>query len=87
MKKAYTQLYELNRDIITGYKIRCNNHLELLECLKIVNQAIQKAGKLRGTVLMNTFEPLNKGHLRNNINSAVVSFVERLSSSWRFKIY
>ena len=48
MKKAYLQLYELNRDIITGYKIRCNNHLELLECLKIVNQAIQKAGRLRG---------------------------------------
>ena len=42
------QLYELNRDIITGYTIRCNNHTELLECLKIVNQAIQKAGKLRG---------------------------------------
>ena len=44
------QLYELNRDIITGYTIRCNNHTELLECLKIVNQAIQKAGKLRGMV-------------------------------------
>ena len=50
MKKAYMQLYELNRDIITGYTIRCNNHTELLECLKIVNQAIQKAGKLRGMV-------------------------------------
>ena len=42
------QLYELNKDIVTGYKIRSNNHMELLECLKIVNQAIQKAGKLRG---------------------------------------
>ena len=50
MKKAYMQLYELNKDIVTGYKIRCNNHMELLECLKIVNQAIQKAGKLRGVV-------------------------------------
>ena len=48
MKKAYMQLYELNKDIVTGYKIRSNNHMELLECLKIVNQAIQKAGKLRG---------------------------------------
>lgn len=42
------QLYDLNKDIVTGYKIRSNNHMELLECLKIVNQAIQKAGKLRG---------------------------------------
>ena len=48
MKKAYQQLYELNKDLITGYKIRCNNHLELLDSLRIVNQAIQKAGRLRG---------------------------------------
>jgi len=27
----------------------------------------------------------DKGHFGNNINSAVMSFVERLSSSWRLK--
>ena len=48
MKKAYTQLYELNRDLMLGYTIRSNNHMELLDCLRIVNQAIQKTGKLRG---------------------------------------
>jgi Bardet-Biedl syndrome 2 protein len=47
MKKAYTQLYELNRDLMVGYTIRSNNHVELLECLRIVNQAIQKTGRLR----------------------------------------
>lgn len=47
MRKGFMQLYELNRDIIMGYRIRSNNHLELLECLRIVNQAIQKAGRLR----------------------------------------
>ena len=36
---------------------------------------------------VNTVEPLNKGHFGNNIISAVVSFVERLSSSRRFKMY
>lgn len=50
MRKGYMELYDLNRDLINGYKIRCNNHTELLSCLKIVNQAIQKAGKLRGTL-------------------------------------
>ena len=49
MKKAYIQLHDLNSDLITGYKIRSNNHMELLDCLKIVNQAIQKAANLRGT--------------------------------------
>lgn len=48
MKKSYGQLYDLNRDLIAGYKIRCSNHMELLDYLKVVNQAIQKAGRLRG---------------------------------------
>ncbi|XP_048461695.1 Bardet-Biedl syndrome 2 protein homolog isoform X2 [Rhincodon typus] len=47
MKKGYTELYDLNRDLINGYKIRCNNHTELLSCLRAVNQAIQRAGRLR----------------------------------------
>ena len=47
MKKWYSQLYDLNRDLISGYKIRCNNHQELMDTLKHVNQIIQKAGRLR----------------------------------------
>lgn len=47
MKKAYMELYDLNRDLINGYKVRSTNHEELLACLKQVNQIIQKAGKLR----------------------------------------
>ena len=34
-----------------------------------------------------TVEPPNKGHFGDNINSDVVSFVERLSSLRRFKMY
>ncbi|XP_056382250.1 Bardet-Biedl syndrome 2 protein isoform X2 [Hyla sarda] len=47
MKKRYTELYDLNKDLINRYKIRCNNHTELLNNLKCVNQAIQRAGRLR----------------------------------------
>ncbi|XP_059569639.1 Bardet-Biedl syndrome 2 protein isoform X4 [Alligator mississippiensis] len=47
MKKRYVELYDLNRDLINGYKIRCTNHTELLNNLKAVNQAIQRAGRLR----------------------------------------
>ena len=32
-------------------------------------------------------KPLNKGHFGDNINSAVLSFMERVSSSRRFSIY
>ena len=48
MRKGYMELYDLNRDLINGYMIRCNNHTELLNHLKQVNQYIQKAGRLRG---------------------------------------
>ncbi|XP_074769683.1 BBSome complex member BBS2 isoform X2 [Athene noctua] len=47
MKTRYIELYDLNRDLINQYKIRCNNHTELLNNLKAVNQAIQRAGQLR----------------------------------------
>ncbi|MBN3311028.1 BBSome complex member BBS2 [Amia ocellicauda] len=47
MKKRYIDLYDLNRDLINEYKIRSNNHNALLNCLKSVNQAIQRAGRLR----------------------------------------
>ena len=50
MRRGYMELYDLNRDLVNGYKIRCNNHTELLSCLKIVNQVIQRAGNLRGNV-------------------------------------
>lgn len=48
MKKGYTELYNMNRDLINGYKIRCGNHQELLAALKQVNLVIQKAGRMRG---------------------------------------
>uniref|UniRef100_A0A8C7ZDX1 Bardet-Biedl syndrome 2 protein homolog n=1 Tax=Oryzias sinensis TaxID=183150 RepID=A0A8C7ZDX1_9TELE len=47
MKKRHRQLYDLNRDLINEYKIRSNNHNALVACLKSVNQAIQRAGRLR----------------------------------------
>uniref|UniRef100_A0A8C1IFL9 BBSome complex member BBS2 n=2 Tax=Cyprinus carpio TaxID=7962 RepID=A0A8C1IFL9_CYPCA len=46
-KKRYIELYDLNRDLINEYKIRSNNHNALLARLKSVNQAIQRAGRLR----------------------------------------
>lgn len=51
MKKRYRELYDLNRDLINEYKIRSNNHNALLACLKSVNQAIQRAGRLRGRLM------------------------------------
>jgi len=55
MKRSYVELFDLNRDLVNGYKIRCNNHEELIRCLKVVNQTIQRAGNLRGEILKTGF--------------------------------
>lgn len=47
MRQGYQELFNLNRDLLNGYRIRSNNHQELLNCLKKVNQTIQRAGQLR----------------------------------------
>ena len=47
MRQGYLQLYNLNYDLIDGYHMRSNNHQKLLDCLKQVNQVIQRAGQLR----------------------------------------
>ncbi len=48
MKEIYNDLNALNTDLITEYKIRCQNHMDLVESLKQVNIIIQRAGNLRG---------------------------------------
>ncbi|KAK3597584.1 hypothetical protein CHS0354_030126 [Potamilus streckersoni] len=70
MRKGYVELYNMNRDLVNGYKIRCNNHQELLSALKQVNQVIQKAGRLRvgkyKTAVINACRAAIKN---NNVNA------------------
>ncbi|XP_035213893.1 Bardet-Biedl syndrome 2 protein-like isoform X2 [Stegodyphus dumicola] len=47
MRRWHQDLHALNTELINNYKIRSNNHEELMTCLKQVNQIIQRAGRLR----------------------------------------
>ena len=47
MRRAYTDLFALNNQLIGGYNVRASNHEGLLAALKEVNQMIQKAANLR----------------------------------------
>lgn len=47
MRSAYMELYALNRDLISQHAIRCSNHTALLTALRVVNQHIQRASRLR----------------------------------------
>lgn len=51
MKQNYTDLLNLNRDLINGYRIRCTNHEELTKNLRYLNQVVQKAGNLRSKLI------------------------------------
>ncbi|XP_059362586.1 Bardet-Biedl syndrome 2 protein homolog [Carassius carassius] len=70
MKKRYIELYDLNRDLINEYKIRSNNHNALLARLKSVNQAIQRAGRLRvGKPKTQVIAACRDAIKNNNINA------------------
>ncbi|KAK2848035.1 hypothetical protein Q7C36_009717 [Tachysurus vachellii] len=70
MKKRYIELYDLNRDLINEYKIRSNNHNALLSRLKAVNQAIQRAGRLRvGKPKNQVITACREAIKNNNINA------------------
>eukprot|EP00357_Protocruzia_adherens_P016107 CAMPEP_0115029300 /NCGR_PEP_ID=MMETSP0216-20121206/36898_1 /TAXON_ID=223996 /ORGANISM="Protocruzia adherens, Strain Boccale" /LENGTH=730 /DNA_ID=CAMNT_0002405817 /DNA_START=80 /DNA_END=2272 /DNA_ORIENTATION=- len=47
MKRMYAALQNENGNLMTEYKKRCNNHQELMNCLKKVNNHIKKASNLR----------------------------------------
>ncbi|XP_038609928.1 Bardet-Biedl syndrome 2 protein isoform X3 [Tachyglossus aculeatus] len=66
MKKRYVELFNLNKDLLNGYKIRSNNHTELLSNLKEVNQAIQRAGRLRVGKAKNQVITACRDAIRNN---------------------
>ena len=59
------------------------SHIAILILIKLGFYSIS----LGDLIELSTVEPPNKGHFGDNINSAVGSFVERLSSLWRFKMY
>ncbi|KAF4101311.1 Bardet-Biedl syndrome 2 protein homolog [Onychostoma macrolepis] len=70
MKKRYIELYDLNRDLINEYKIRSNNHNALIARLKSVNQAIQRAGRLRvGKPKTQVITACRDAIKNNNINA------------------
>ncbi|XP_060779796.1 Bardet-Biedl syndrome 2 protein homolog [Neoarius graeffei] len=70
MKKRYVELYDLNRDLINEYKIRSNNHNALLSRLTTVNQAIQRASRLRvGKPKNQVIAACREAIKNNNINA------------------
>lgn len=47
MRRGYTDIQEMNRNLVNHYKMRTQSHQQLVDALKQVNQIIQKAARLR----------------------------------------
>ena len=72
LRKWSSQLYDINRDLVSQYKIRCNNHGQLMETLKEVNQIIQRAARLRiGRSKATVISECRNSIKTNNINQLV----------------
>lgn len=76
MRRWYQELHGLNKDLINNYKIRSNNHEELMSSLKQVNQIIQRAGRLRvgrpKTQVINSC----RAAIKNNNVSALIKIIK-----------
>ncbi|XP_067090308.1 Bardet-Biedl syndrome 2 protein homolog [Osmerus mordax] len=81
MKKRYIELYDLNRDLVNEYKIRSNNHNALLARLKAVNQAIQRAGRLRVGKPKNQVIAACRDAIKNNNVNALFKIMRAGASS------
>ena len=73
-----TQTMPTCHALVSFWKAACSQSEQIL-----VSDLAQYIGHLTEVHDYYTVEPLNKGHVGDNINSLVLSFVERLSSSWR----
>ncbi|RWS27369.1 Bardet-Biedl syndrome 2 protein-like isoform X2 [Leptotrombidium deliense] len=70
MKQHYLELHSLNRELINEYKIRSQNHQDLVDALKQVNAIIQKAGNLRlGPSKTRLIQACRMAIKQNNFNS------------------
>lgn len=50
MRECYSQLHQVNEEMLRNHKLVCNNHEELLVVLRKLNLIIQHASRLRGNV-------------------------------------
>jgi len=70
MKEHYSGLWNLNNELLGEYLKRHTNHTELVDCLKEVNQMIQKAARLRvGQAKVQVVSACRTAIKNNNIQS------------------
>ncbi|KAL3143199.1 Bardet-Biedl syndrome 2 protein [Trebouxia sp. C0009 RCD-2024] len=76
MKKMYTQLQHLNRELVMEHEKRTTNREELLEALKLVNNMIQHAAKLRVGAAKARVVTACRGAIKANNTNALLKIIQ-----------
>lgn len=75
MSQHYLELYKLNKELLGTHTERADNHQQLLSNLKLVNQMIQKAARLRcGTHKAQVVAACRDAIQTNSVNSLIDIF-------------
>ena len=75
MRRAYTELYSLNTQLIGGYSARASNQEALLANLKEVNVMIQRAANLRVGKSKNVVVNECRAAVKANNMAAIVKII------------
>jgi Bardet-Biedl syndrome 2 protein len=75
MRRAYTDLYSTNNQLVGNYNARANNHETLLAALKEVNVMIQRAAGLRVGRAKNTVITECRAAVKTNNMATIVQVI------------
>ena len=76
MRRAYTELFTTNKQLLGGYGIRRKTHEDLVLSLKEVNNMIQKAANLRVGKLKTTIVSECRANVKSNNLVALLKIIK-----------
>ena len=76
MRRAYTELYTSNKQLLSGYSIRRKTHEDLVTALKDVNNMIQKAANLRVGKIKSTIISECRANVKSNNLVALIKIMK-----------
>ena len=76
MRRAYTELYTNNKQLLSGYSIRKKTHDDLVTVLKDVNNMIQKAANLRVGKIKSTIISECRANVKSNNLVALIKIMK-----------
>lgn len=77
MRRAYTELFSLNNQLISSYNNRTHNHESLINNLKEVNVMIQKSANLRVGKAKSTVISDCRAAVKNNDMDSIIRIMRQ----------